>query len=201
MLTHVILGGELGEKFGEEWDFKVDSVQEALRMVEANKPGFFTWVKKNLPVYSTYGVIVEYKNGNKEQISKDTITLNREMKSIELVPLPYGAGHTNWTQVIEGVALIVAAYFTYGASLSYSGATAAAISGAASAMAGIGVTMMLQGFITGLSSQASVKDTNSFTLNGPTNTTQQGNPVPLIYGRVLVGSQAVSASLNVNKLM
>ena len=38
-------------------------------------------------------------------------------------------------------------------------------------------------------------DSASYLFNGPVNTTQQGNPVPILYGRLIIGSQVVSASV------
>ena len=41
---------------------------------------------------------------------------------------------------------------------------------------------------------------NSYYFNGPVNTVQQGVPVPLIYGRCLVGSQIISAHTSVDQI-
>ena len=35
----------------------------------------------------------------------------------------------------------------------------------------------------------------SYAFDGPLNTTAQGNPVPLAYGKILAGSQVISAGL------
>jgi predicted phage tail protein len=43
--------------------------------------------------------------------------------------------------------------------------------------------------------QTKPNDTASYLFNGPVNTTEQGNPVPVLYGRLIVGSQVVSASV------
>lgn len=48
--------------------------------------------------------------------------------------------------------------------------------------------------------QADNKD--SYYFDGPQNTTNQGNPVQLIYGEeILVGSQVVSSSITIDQLM
>jgi predicted phage tail protein len=39
----------------------------------------------------------------------------------------------------------------------------------------------------------------SYAFNGPVNTTAQGNPVPVGYGRLRVGSQVISAGLYVEE--
>jgi len=40
----------------------------------------------------------------------------------------------------------------------------------------------------------------SFIFNGAVNTTRQGNCVPICYGRMIVGSQVISAGLSVTQL-
>ena len=35
----------------------------------------------------------------------------------------------------------------------------------------------------------------SYNFNGPVNTTAQGNPVPLLYGEMFVGSATISAGI------
>ncbi len=42
---------------------------------------------------------------------------------------------------------------------------------------------------------AEVTNLPSYTFNGPINTTAQGNPVPLGYGRMIVGSAVISAGI------
>ncbi|EPT3892638.1 tail assembly protein, partial [Escherichia coli] len=45
-------------------------------------------------------------------------------------------------------------------------------------------------------------NSNSYYFDGPQNTTNQGNPVQLIYGEeILVGSQVVSSSITIDQLM
>jgi predicted phage tail protein len=70
------------------------------------------------------------------------------------------------------------------------------------AAVGTGVSLTLGG-ITGLlttvpkanSAAAGGDSLSSFYFNGAANTQQQGAPVTLVYGRMLVGSTAISASL------
>lgn len=192
----------MGKAFGREWEFEVSSPNEALRMVDANKPGLFRWIKSNLKKYESYRVIVKYKSGVEEELEKDGYGLVREMESIRFVPLVEGAGDTG--KVILGVILIVV-----GIIYDWSGTTSQF--GMAMVMAGAG---MLVGGVAGMLSpqpkrpgspgenEAQQKDDRaSYYFDGPTNTTSQGAPVQLIYGRVLVGSHTISAAATVDQLM
>ncbi|MNL81044.1 Bacteriophage lambda tail assembly protein I [compost metagenome] len=47
----------------------------------------------------------------------------------------------------------------------------------------------------GLSAADGPENGASYNFNGPVNTTAQGNPVPLLYGRMIVGSSVISAGI------
>jgi predicted phage tail protein len=71
-----------------------------------------------------------------------------------------------------------------------------------------GVGMVIGGVVNLLSPQAknpsmsSADNNNSFYFDGPQNTSNQGNPVQLIYAdEVLVGSQAISSAITIDQLM
>jgi len=71
----------------------------------------------------------------------------------------------------------------------------------------MGASMLISGIAAMLApkpqkqEQTERKDKTSYFFDGPTNTTVQGVPVQLIYGRCLVGSHAISAKVSVDQLM
>lgn len=197
-LTKVVLEGPLGKQFGRVWHLDVNSPSEALRLIDANKPGLFGWIKNNLEKYSHYRVVCEYEDGSKEELDESDYQLERKVKAIRYVPLLEGAG--NIGKIILGVVLIVVAIFFPPAGM---GALALWGMGIAGAM------MVAQGVIgmltsTPQQSQADLsqrQDKTSYYFNGPQTTTKQGVPVPLIYGTVLTGSHAVSGILTIDQLL
>lgn len=58
-----------------------------------------------------------------------------------------------------------------------------------------GVTQMLSPQPKGLSTGNGVSNEPSYAFNGVVNTTAQGGPVPLGYGRMIVGSAVISAGI------
>lgn len=75
------------------------------------------------------------------------------------------------------------------------------------ALAPLGLSLMMGGISQLISPQATndsvrqADNSNSFYFDGPQNTTNQGNPVQLIYGEeILVGSQVVSSSITIDQL-
>jgi len=188
-LTKVILEGPLGKQFGREWEFAIDSPREALRMVEANSPGVFAWIKQNLQKYSRYRVVCERDDGVIEDLDNDTYLLNQgRLKSVRFVPLVEGA--SNVLKIVVGIVLIGVGIF-----FQQPWATK------------LGIAVLAAGVVGALSPRPKMDTTGnsegkaSYLFDGPANTTAQGSPVQLIYGRVLAGSHAISAAVTVDQLM
>ncbi len=187
--TKVYLDGAMGKQFGREWELFVQSPDEALRVIDANSPGVFSWVRTNMAIYAQYHVIVEYEDGRSEELSDDTYSVARKMTSIRFVPLTQGAGALG--RIVVGAILIVGGVIfeqpwmiNVGASLAIGG-----------------VIEMLSPRPSKGSSDKAGDNKTSYFFNGPTNTTGQGVPVQLIYGRVLAGSHAISAAITVDQVI
>lgn len=188
MLTQVTLYGPLAKEFGRDWNLAVSSPREAIRMIEANKPGFLNWIRGSLDKYDRYKVIVDYENGKKEHLDEDTFSLQRRMKRIRIVPIVTGAGGIG--KIIAGVFLVAIGLFTGNP-----------------AFIGMGISVGLGGIVEMISprpkktDQSVRQDGTSYFFDGPVNTTQQGLPVPLIYGTCLVGSHPISGKVSVDQLL
>jgi predicted phage tail protein len=144
------------------------------------------------------------------------------------VPVPTGAGKGKGIgKIVLGVALIAASVFMAGTTTAAAAAAAgsttaaeAAIAGGTAAggsllglsfgqMASFGLTMVLGGVSQLLTVAPKVNDYSSrnapdqrpsFLFNGPVNVSEQGGPVPLVYGRVRVGSIVVSSGLKAEQI-
>jgi predicted phage tail protein len=194
MLTTVTLYGPLGKEFGRDWQLAVSSPAEALQLIEANKPGVRNWIRNNLSKYDRYKVIIDYHDGKKEHLDQETFALERKVKRIRFVPIVTGAGGGIGKMILGAILIYVGFAVLPGGPL-------------ALGVMGAGVSLMLGGIAELISprpkkTDASVReDGTSYFFDGPVNTTQQGVPVPLIYGRVLVGSHAISAKVTVDQLL
>lgn len=195
MLTKVILEGPLGEKFGREWNLRVKSPAEALDMIEVNVGGIRKWIRDNLETYKMYRVVCEYHDGRIEHLDNETFKLDRRLKSVSFAPVISGAGGGTMKMVL-GAVLIAASFI---------------VPGGSPFLLKMGASMMLSGAISALMAppdakqrvddRQQVENGTSYYFNGPVNTVTQGVPVQLIYGRVKVGSHAISAFVNVDQLL
>lgn len=193
MLTTIRLDGVMGKKFGKSWSLAVSSPAEALRMIEANKPGLRAWIVSNKDAYSQYRIVCVYADGREEALDDDTYQLERGgLKSIRFTPVVSGAGG-GAGKIFVG-ALLIAASFIPG------------LQPISPYLWKIGAAMVLGGIVEALSprpksrNQDTGEEINSYYFDGPANTDQQGSAVPLIYGRVLVGSHPISASISVDEV-
>jgi predicted phage tail protein len=202
--TEVILEGPMGEAFGRVWNLCINSPREALNLIDVNKPGVLIWIRNNLKKYSHYRVLVTYEDGREEALNKDDYPLLRKMKQIRFVPLVEGA--SAGARIVAGIILLIVAWWNPYSWAYAASATGTAFTAAGSAAISIGASLVIGGIVQKLNEPGSAdnaserKDKTSFFFDGPVNTTTQGVPVPLIYGRCLVGSHAVSASLTIDDI-
>lgn len=192
MLTTVILDGAMGKKFGRRWRLAVDSPNEALRMIDANKPGVFVWIRDNLARYANYKVTCKYEDGRVEELDENEYPLNRKATEIRFTPILEGSGAVG--RIIAGIVLVIV-----GILLVWS-------VGLPIILAGIG--LIVGGVIQLLTPQPKMgaqnpdsqkrSDGTSYYFDGPVNTVAQGATIQLIYGECLVGSHPIYAAVTVD---
>ena len=189
MLTKVILDGKFGEVVGQrEWMLECDSPAEALALIEANKSGIKNWIRKNIDKYKICKVECELSNGNVESLTNETYVVSRKCKTIRFLPIFTGSGgkNTSVLQSIVGVALVVIGAICENP---YIVAT--------------GIGMIIGSICTMLMKPSKNDDSDdsgtSYFFNGAANTTQQGVPVPLVFGRCRVGSAVISSAIEVRE--
>lgn len=197
-LKTVRLYGKLGTRFGRVHRLAVASAAEAVRALCAIRPGF----EKELMTSRDRGIGYAVFLG-KRNIAEDEMLHPAGREEIRIAPVLQGSGRGGLFQTILGAAMMVFAMWAAGgfsslASLSSTLATEGWIGATAlmgmSLMLG-GVMQLLSPQMKGLSARDSVENGASYNFNGAVNTTAQGNPVPLGYGRMIVGSAVISAGI------
>jgi len=189
------LYGPLGARFGRVHRFVCTDAAGALRALCAMVPGFEAYVLGSRDRGLGYAVFVGRQN-----IGLDALAAPAGGDDIRIAPVITGSGRGGAFQIILGAALVGAAFMTGGVAL---GAKGLVFSGLAGQMAfGVGVSMVLGGvsqLLTkqpgGLTGAQSPDNKASYHFNGPVNVTAQGNPVPVLYGEMVVGSVTVSGDL------
>lgn len=183
MLRTVRLYGQLANKFGREFKFDVRSPAEAVAALKANLAGF----TEHLIEFSEpgYHVFTGKENIGLKELNHPTNQV------IKIVPAVVGAKQGVIQTIIGAVLAVVGYYFGQ------------------PWLVNIGVSMMIGGVAQMLFAPPPPTDPGknerpdnqpSYAFNGAVNTAQQGNPVAIGYGRLIIGSQVVAAGLYVEAL-
>ncbi|WP_277971740.1 TipJ family phage tail tip protein [Pantoea agglomerans] len=185
----VRLYGVLGSTFGRDHELVVATPAQAIRALCVLIPGFEHYLNSSRRRGLVYAVFSGRRN-----ISADDLNLDGSVSDIRIVPVIIGSKRAGMLQVIIGAVLVVAGYFTFGATSSIGMAMIA--SGVS--MAAGGVVQMLSPQMTGLAKSSDEKA--SYAFGSPTNTASQGYPVPLLYGKRRIGGAIISAGIYVDDL-
>lgn len=175
----VLLSGSLAKLFGRRHRMITRGGWRDIIGYFKQFPGF----EKHMTESSSKGLRYAIFNG-KENLSESDLEKPTGRDVIRVVPVIVGSKRAGLLQTIVGVVLIAASYITGGATLAPGLALVAG-----------GVIQMLSPQAKGLGTQDSPNNRPSYSFNGAVNTSVQGNPVPLLYGRMIVGSAVISAGI------
>ena len=181
-LRNIRLSGKLGAQFGRVHRLAVASAAEAVRALCVMIPGF----ERELMTSRERGIVYACFLG-KRNIGQGELTLAGGAADIRISPRIAGAKAGGVLQTIVGAVLVVVGYIFY----EYGGQV----------LINMGAAMMVGGVLQMLVPQqttnaaADADNGASYNFNGPVNTTAQGNPVPVLFGRMVVGSAVISAGI------
>ena len=197
IMTRIELFGVLGKTFGKVHHRLIRNTHEATRALAATISGFEKFMISSQRRGLTYAVFK-----GKNNIGMDDLGFPVTGEVIRIVPVIIGSKRGGLLQTILGVALVtIAAFATDGAAIGIGGT---AFAGGWGAVAAMGVSLTLGGVIqllspqpTGLAKTQSADNKPSYAFGSVTNTTSQGYPVPLLYGKRRIGGAIISAGIYV----
>ncbi|UYF78231.1 tail assembly protein [Acinetobacter ursingii] len=217
MLKTIKLYGVLAEKFGHQFKLDVSSTREAVRALSVLLPGFEKFMLHAHERGLGFAIFLDEIKGHRSRGKKqpycyDSATNRRitgrnvaaceldmltESSVIKIVPRVMGAGGNNGIlQVVLGVVLIVAGFWTGGAT-----------SNLGVALIGAGAGMLVGGIAQMLMPSAETQDQNqdgnraNKGFGSAVTTIAQGNPVPILRGEREIGGFIASAGQFTEDLM
>jgi len=201
MMRDIYLYGAAGRVFGSHFRIDVSSPAEAVRALITLRPGLRTVIREG-----NWRVVVGPPR-LRNAIEPELLLMNAGAQPIHFVPAtrPRGGGDGKGIAgIIIGVVLIGAAVVATGG-LAAAFATPLALGMSYGSVVLLGASMILGGISSLLTQspssdaatdRAAPDDRPSFLFNGVSNNSQQGGPVPLVFGTHLVGSVVIGAGLN-----
>lgn len=190
----VRLYGVLGARFGRVHRFVCGSTAQAVSALCQMVPGFQQFLYESKDKGLGYACFI-----GKENIGEDMLQAPAGDEDIRIAPMILGSGRGGLFQIILGAALIIGAPYIAGAVWGASATLAVGIASWAPmlgwAMVLGGVSQLLTRQPQGITGVDSPDNGASYNFNGPVNVTAQGNPVPVLYGEMIVGSVTVSGDM------
>ena len=189
----IYLHGTLAEQFGGCIELAVNTPLEAVRALCLMVKGF----QKEFERYDYNVVKGELQRG--WYLDENTVQMNIAADEVHFIPVIAGSGGKKGLgQLITGIVLIGLAFTGVGAGLAgFLGTTVGKLKliGAVLALGGL-AKMNAKTPQFSMSSMEPADRRPSFVFQGATNTTEQGNVIPLVYGRIRCGSQVVAQGMD-----
>lgn len=216
MMRTVHLHGQLGETFGSRHRLDVLSPAEALRALTVILGRDFERAIRQGEWHMVAGASLDH---GRDYGTEDLCQLGLGSADLHIAPAVSGS-KSGMFKAILGVALIATAYFAAPAAWTYMGvngggmgATAftafgssftygnLALAGAMMALSGVSQMLTSTPQLTsGYSVRNDADSQPSFLFNGVKNVSEQGGPVPIIYGEHRVGWTLISAGTQVEQI-
>lgn len=197
-MRKIYLHGELGKRFGYEFDLEVETAAEAVRALCVNFQGF------ELAVRSGEFHVVRGKDidEGRDLDAEMCATFRLGKAPLHIAPVIAGSKRGGVLKIVLGVALVGAAFALSGGALTTAiGSTGFLSTVTYGNMAMLGVAMAVAGVSQMLAPEEKEgKKEDSYLLSGPGNTYDQGGAIPLVYGDVITGGVAASIGIDIEQL-
>lgn len=203
MLTIVRLGGELAKKYGKEFKLFLKSPIDVVKILQCNFPDF----EKTLMDLERRGMRFRMTtiDRQRQDLTLDDLTLQGQPQVLRLAPVVCGASPETRkanTQLAASAILALAAVAITVASGGTALPATQAMFVKAFTMAAIAFAM--QGAMGHYAARQAKKNKQeikerhpSYTYSNTDNITEAGGPVPIGYGKMLIGSTVIGASVDV----
>jgi predicted phage tail protein len=181
------LHGFLGARFGESFSLDVRDPAEAIRALLIQIPGFEAVIRDG-----DWHVVRGPLDGGVSLDEEGLAVAVSDESEIHILPAVSGAGGDGLFQTIAGAVLVAVGVYT--------GQGWLVNAGVALTLGGVSQMLSPTPQTGDYGERERPDERPSFLFDGPTNTSTQGLPVPVIYGRVKVGSVVASAGMTAEEL-
>ena len=191
--------GALRKRLGQcRFEFDVATPAQAIKALCVNFPGLEKWLIDSEQDGVGYRVSI-----SREKVTEDNLApllmpfSDKEVFSI--TPVVAGAGGGTG-QILLGIGLIALTLIPGGLPIAGTLATKIGLLGGALVLSGIAQVISPQPQLSDLDAGRDAAKLESFSISNVVNTSRQGLPVPIAYGRVFVGSAVLSSGLDVDQV-
>ena len=195
MNRKLIFQGSAGEALGTEWSVNAPTVADAFRIVHANNP-------KNYRDYFEQDLEAEFtvKLAGESLDAAELLLHNLEGEDIVVTPIPKGSKNAV-EKILIAIVLIVISIYLSPEFLGEGEFAKMLAAGFKDFLMMMGTNLALQGIAELMAPDPSNdKDEEGAMFSGPAQTVKHGQPVPICYGKMMVGGSPITFGFGVNKL-
>lgn len=188
MLRNVHLHGLAAEQFGEKFSLDVSSLAEAIRAIACQVKGFREFLTQH-----DFCCVRGRDPDAGLALGEDDLHFGLGKSDLHIMPVIQGSGG-KWSgigKIIAGVLLAGVAVWTAPSILAGAHVGIAAIAGTPGLVMGLGLVASGVSQMISAQGKPDERKSDSFGFSGAITTAQQGEPVPLIYGRIMVKNPKV----------
>jgi len=195
-LTKITFHGNLAEALGKKhFELKIDNVAEGLRAVDiVSKRKLSKAILENEKQNIKYKILTDEKPlftedvNEVEKLVDSEFFINKNYKTIDIVPVLEGAGGD-----AKDIGLVIGGGLMFGIGFATKSSTMMMI-GAYAFLTGMSNLLAEPPEFEDFREIQQINKRESYLFNGPLNTYNPGGPVPLGYGRIMVGSLTIAYS-------
>ena len=189
--------GALRKRLGQcRFEFDVATPAQAIKALCVNFPGLEKWLIDSEKDGVGYRVAVSKEKATEQDVSSLLMPFS-DKEVFSITPVVAGAGRGTG-QILAGVALVALTLVPGGLPIAGTLATKIGLLGGSLILSGIATAISPQPDM-GLERGREAAKLESFVFNNVVNTSKQGLPVPIAYGRLFVGSAVLSSGLDVDQ--
>lgn len=189
-LVEVKLLGELGRRFGRCYRFVAESPRQIISALSNQLPGF----KQYLVEAHENGVGFRLVDGDPQGLSYEGVMM--PVRRLIIAPVITGSGAIG--RILLGVALVALSFVSFGAGTAFAGFVNGGFAAGSGILFNLGAGLVLTGIASLISppqpEAATTSPSQSSMFSGAPETTVQGQPIPILYGRFLAVSPLVISS-------
>ena len=193
-MQKVKLVGEIS-KFGSTWETECANIRDIFKLIECQTPGF----RQHLVDGADAGIGYEIKRGEDYLENESELLLSLNKEDIIITEVPSGA-KGGGGKIIAAIAIVavIAASGGFGATATgfFANAAGTGLNAFGQLALGLATNLAISGMteLMAPGPETDSKQEEGYLFSGPTNNMQQGLPVPVCYGELLVGGAPMSVS-------
>jgi len=196
MKRKVYLDGELGEKYGRELTINAANFSEVFKCLDCNFPDFRDYILE----------CEEKGIGFSMEVGDDTLTDEKELlmnfQSGDMYITPQPAGAKGAAKIFA--AIVIAVLIIASGPSGWAWAAGGGLSTAGALAAGLAINLAMMGLAELMAPDPATDDLSSsedksYLFQGSGQTIEEGDPVPVVYGRLRVPARLVSFDIRNSK--